>query len=64
MAESSTHSLPRYNHPLQPRLPIIAARAVIKDGDTETTPTIAMRAPQSELQIVDEKIRRHPMVVL
>jgi hypothetical protein len=42
-------SLPRHHHPLQPRLPIIAARARVKDGDAETTPAIAMRAPQPKL---------------
>jgi hypothetical protein len=32
-------SLPRHNHPLQPRLPVIAPRPLVKDRDTKTRST-------------------------
>jgi hypothetical protein len=57
-------SLPRHKHPLQTRLPIIAARAGVKDGDAKPAPTIAMRPAQPELQIENERIRRHPIPAL
>ena len=56
--------LPRHHHPLQPRLPIIAARAGVKDGDAKATPPIAPLTPQPELQIEDDEIRRQPMPAL
>ena len=37
--------LPRHDHPLQPRLRIIAARPVVKDGDAKPAPPIAVPAP-------------------
>ena len=57
-------SLPRHDHPLQPRLRTIAARAVVEYRDAKTGAPIAMRATQTELQIIDEGIRRHPMPAL
>src|SRR5271157_1679814 len=56
--------LPRHNHPLQPWLGIIAARAVVENRDAKTTAAIAVRAAQTKLQIEDERIRRHPMPAL
>jgi hypothetical protein len=40
----------RGTHLLQPRLPIIAARVVVEDGDPESTPAIASLAPQPKSQ--------------
>ena len=42
-------SLPRHNHPLQPRLPIIAARAGVENGDAKTRAGVTVRAAQTEL---------------
>jgi hypothetical protein len=54
--------LPRHNHPLQPRLRIIAATAIVEDRDAEAAATIAMRTPRPKLQIKDkhtDKIAGH-----
>jgi hypothetical protein len=53
--------LPRHDHPLQPRLSIIAARAGVKDGDAKARVGVTVRAAQPELQIVDEEIRPQPI---
>jgi hypothetical protein len=59
-----SRSLPRHNHPLQPRFGIIAARAIVENGDPETAPPIAPLAPEPELQIEDERIRRQVIASL
>ena len=49
-------SLPRHDHPLQPRLQrIISARAIVEDGNAESAAPIAAFATQTELQIEDER---------
>jgi hypothetical protein len=47
---------PRHNHPLQPRLGIIAAPAIVEDRDAEAAAAIAMRTPQPKLQIKDKRM--------
>ena len=58
--ERSLLLLPRHNHPLQPRLGIIAARPLVENRDPKPAPTIASFAPQPKLPIVDEEIGRQP----
>ena len=42
--------LPRHDHPLQPRLRIIAAGPLVENRDPKPTPPIASLAAQPELQ--------------
>ena len=48
--------LSRHNHLLHPWLRIIAARAIVEDGDAEAAAAIAMRTPQPKLQIKDKRM--------
>jgi hypothetical protein len=36
------------HHPLQPQLPIIAARALVENSDPKPAPAIATQAPQAD----------------
>ena len=56
LASFALPSLPRHDHPLQSRLRIIAARAIVEDGNAEPASPIAALTPQTKLQIEDERI--------
>jgi hypothetical protein len=53
---SMQSSLPRPNHPLQPRLRIVSGRTVVKDGDAKPAAAIGavdMRPAQKHREFAD-----------
>jgi hypothetical protein len=57
--EACDHLVPRHYHPLQPRLRIITAHAVVENHDPETAAAIAMRAAQPKLQSKTSGLLEH-----
>jgi hypothetical protein len=51
MPRAMEASIPRHNHPLQPRLPIIAARAIVEDRDPEHAEAIAGQQSKKLLSV-------------
>ena len=64
LTEAQLAAMESQDHPLQPSLRTIAARALVENRDAEPAPAIAPLALQPELEIEDEHIPRQSIPAL